>query len=619
MRNDSKVKTRKGQLIHTFGVGAMQTNKDGVAMITCGLDHWFEAESIPPMLDKSSIQKFERVDERLQKKLGVKSFRLPPDFKIVEDGIVKRVPIPAKKFPLWHVCSNLSCQMLLRGLKEENDDKPKKCECGAPAYQSRFVTTCPDGHLDDFPWFAWLNSQTGGECIEGKCKLKLAGTGSSSVADIKVKCTVCNTRGVSLRGIFQSENDPETGHLVSTLSNAGISCKSNSPWIAEKKENSCNKAMVAVLRQSTNVYFSKTDSSIYLPLDSQASLEDIADSFAELTDLQKAKVNGNDDLNYKVDLLSMIFNGQYTENKIRQYLKSLEQNDDDNAQSEDEYRFQERKFFLKNVSERTLSVKPQDLNIYNDWISDYFKYIALVDKLTVTQAMYGFDRLTPSTSKSVDDYKKMLWKDERNISEWLPAAQSHGEGIYIEFDDKKIEEWSKEYGASSSFANLVRNKEQNTYLDNIETLTPALMLVHSFSHLLMNRLVYESGYSSAALRERLYVSDKDDKKMYGVLIYTASGDTEGSLGGLVRIGKSGKLEQIIKKAVLDAQWCSSDPICFESGDNGGQGPNGLNLAACHNCLLLPETSCELFNTFLDRVAVNGDISPLRGFFDGLNE
>jgi hypothetical protein len=32
----------------------------------------------------------------------------------------------------------------------------------------------------------------------------------------------------------------------------------------------------------------------------------------------------------------------------------------------------------------------------------------------------------------------------------------------------------------------------------------------------------------------------------------------------------------------------------------GQGVGGLNMAACYSCSLLPETSCEEFNSFLDR-------------------
>jgi hypothetical protein len=90
--------------------------------------------------------------------------------------------------------------------------------------------------------------------------------------------------------------------------------------------------------------------------------------------------------------------------------------------------------------------------------------------------------------------------------------------------------------------------------------------------------------------------------MTGILIYTASGDSEGTMGGLVRQGKEGNLENIFVRALKNSIWCSSDPICIESK---GQGPGSCNLAACHGCALLPETSCEKGNKLLDRGLVIG--------------
>jgi hypothetical protein len=100
--------------------------------------------------------------------------------------------------------------------------------------------------------------------------------------------------------------------------------------------------------------------------------------------------------------------------------------------------------------------------------------------------------------------------------------------------------------------------------------------------------------------------------MYGVLIYTASGDSEGSLGGLVRQGEQGRLEDTLLNAVKNASWCASDPICIQSA---GQGPESCNLAACHNCALLPETCCEFGNRLLDRGMVVGTLDDIDiGFF-----
>jgi len=89
--------------------------------------------------------------------------------------------------------------------------------------------------------------------------------------------------------------------------------------------------------------------------------------------------------------------------------------------------------------------------------------------------------------------------------------------------------------------------------------------------------------------------------MAGILIYTAAGDSEGTMGGLVRLAEPEALGRIFLNAIDEAGWCSADPVCREAASSGGQGPESLNLAACHSCALLPETSCEAFNKYLDRM------------------
>lgn len=581
-------------------------------MITCGLDHWFEDEQ---SVELSNVGKFVRTDKRLQKKLNVESFRVPPDFKVTEDGFTRRVPIPAKRFPLWRVCSNTRCQKLQKGANEANDESKNFCtSCGAPTYQSRFITICAEGHIDDFPWFEWLNYHSGGNCTESNnCHLRLEGTGSSSVSNIRVKCVDCK-KSASLKGIFYSGFD-DNGRPESSFSKAQIICKSNKPWLGETSNQNCSSPIVAALRQSTNVYFSRTHSSIYIPQELDGIASDIAAAYAQLSDSQKAKIQGAADNDIKALLLSVALNDEYSEKYIKLFIDQDCNVDELDQLTEEEFRFEERSFFLKNNSREELSSKPQNIDDYQIWFKKLFSNVSLVDKLTITQAMYGFDRLMPNSNKSIDEYKRMLWADEEKMSTWLPAVQNHGEGIYLEFDASKINEWAEEYAKLEAYKNLNYKKEENTFLDGFGALSPQFLLVHSFSHILINRLIHESGYSSAALRERIYVSTHEKTNMFGVLIYTASGDSEGSLGGLVRLGKAGKLESIVRNALDDAHWCSSDPICFETGHSGGQGPSGLNLAACHNCLLLPETSCEAFNSLLDRMTLHGGALGVRGYFD----
>jgi hypothetical protein len=80
---------------------------------------------------------------------------------------------------------------------------------------------------------------------------------------------------------------------------------------------------------------------------------------------------------------------------------------------------------------------------------------------------------------------------------------------------------------------------------------------------------------------------------------------------LVRQGEPGRLENTLADALRSAAWCSSDPVCLESS---GQGIDNANLAACHGCVLLAETSCEEGNRLLDRATATGTLANLHGGF-----
>src|SRR5699024_5560039 len=124
------------------------------------------------------------------------------------------------------------------------------------------------------------------------------------------------------------------------------------------------------------------------------------------------------------------------------------------------------------------------------------------------------------------------------------------------------------------------------------------LMLHTMAHLLIKQLRFECRYSIASLKERIYCSEATEgKEMASILIYTASVDSEGTMGGLVRQGRPDCLPKVFKKALEGALTCSNDPVCSLSD---GQGRDSLNLAACYACALIPETSCEEYNIFLDR-------------------
>ena len=215
-----------------------------------------------------------------------------------------------------------------------------------------------------------------------------------------------------------------------------------------------------------------------------------------------------------------------------------------------------------------------------------------------------------------------MLRREPGPERWLPAYVVYGEGIFFTLSEEQIQQWEVRGDVLERVAPLAagyaRMRLQRRLRDR--RIGPRFVLLHTLAHLLINRLTFECGYSSAALRERIYVSENTEAPMAGILIYTAAGDAEGTLGGLVRMGRPGRLEPLLLRALQGARWCSADPVCMEIGASGGQGPDSLNLAACHGCSLVPETACEEFNRLLDRALVIGTFeNPGIGFFSGTAE
>ncbi len=299
--------------------------------------------------------------------------------------------------------------------------------------------------------------------------------------------------------------------------------------------------------------------------------------------------------------------------------KNGESGNDDGQQDslvEVDYRRQEYRVFCRDIQEglpkTNLLIRSTEINQYGALVQSAFERISLLHKLRETRAFVGFSRIFSGDDLTQEERWALIALEKKK---WLPAIIVRGEGIFLKFREDRLKEWLKQTGA---FHESRLTKMNQTISDLREkrhqppqVTTPKHVLIHTIAHLLINELVYECGYSSASLRERIYCSDGSDP-MSGVLIYTAAGDSEGSMGGLVKMGLPGLLDSALSKALEKARWCSSDPVCIESR---GQGPDNSNLAACHSCALLPETSCEEQNRLLDRGVVIGTIeNPRTGFF-----
>ena len=605
---------RRSALISPWGVGAIVPFPNDESLMVAGLDMWRYNDKKP----------FVITDERLQQRLGVAELRWPPDFrKQNADPQNCNLTIPAVRFPTWYYCPFCGSMQKTTLFQQQpvcdrfEWKRGRKCDRRFPARKmipERFIVICPEGHIDDFPVAEWLHFGSGHSYhpIEngGKCKIRRSTGGTSaSLSGVFYECTCGakkNIAGATRRG---------------ALERIGYSCRGGKPWLGmeEDTENPCGSTEVqVVLRGATNVWFGDTKSSIYIPTDADLSSKRIIAILDKFFDTVNAsRVDGEWNRTF-IDLLAD--NEEIDREELYQaFVRRAEGLDNlpvvNEEISEDEYRLAEYRVLQKtsgNDAQRFFS-RNYPISMYDPVIHPFFDSISLVHKLEETRAFVGFSRVEPKDMK-ISERKKMLRLGNEN---WLPAIQVEGEGIFFEFNREAVEKWEKQVSIQNRIKNLQRSYNQSKFKGSTQgELRPAYVLIHTFAHLLINQLSFECGYGSSSIRERIYCEKTSNELgMYGVLVYTASGDSEGSLGGLVRQGEPGRIEDLIREAIQNAVWCSSDPVCIQSL---GQGPESCNLAACHNCALLPETCCENGNRLLDRGVVVGSLEDrTMGFFSNL--
>ncbi|TDC88822.1 DUF1998 domain-containing protein [Actinomadura sp. 7K507] len=620
---------RRSQLISPFGTGAMTVLLDGTSVIAAGLDHWFEGDSADP-------GEF-RIDEwRLQRRLRTSHFRLPPHFNPPTrgpGGIVARtsnigITVPFLRFPTWSFCpyckrlqrSPLTLEGKARCLDPKHADRGR----GPDMAQVPFVTVCELGHLDDFPWREWVHRAVHPACTG---TLRLRSLGGGSLAGQEVSCATCRKRR-TLEGVMNTlpSDGGETTVLSNTLERgADFPCSGARPWLGNATEP-CSQPLRASLRGASNVYFPLVESSIYLPQSPSSTPERLikiirSQGFSSGMSLARARNGGSITV---ADFREMDSNGianSYTDEQVSEALAEyLGQEEGDSEHSLDElslidWRRPEYEV-LRNGLHHPELVVTGSTSPYTAAVTEAFSRVRLVELLRETRALWGFTRLTSADLKLREGKKRLRLSQVAPNRDWLPAYTVNGEGIYLELEPTRLQAWEQEPGVIERAGLLAQRYEAIRQIRGSaeRDISPRLILIHTIAHILMNQLIFECGYSTASLRERLFVDPDQERPMAGLLIYTAAGDAEGTMGGLVRMGRPGNLERVWEAALADAGWCSTDPICMETGQ-AGQGPDSCNLAACHSCALLPETSCEEFNRFLDRGLVVGSLKDSGiGFF-----
>lgn len=599
---------RRAALVQTWGVGAIVPFPHDESLMIAGLDAW----------RYNKPEAFEIKDVRLMKRLGVKALRFPPDYRDNNvDPENARLKIPAVRFPTWHYCP--WCGYMRQATLYEPQpvckcpqwDKGRKCNPNTKYRKKmvpeRFIVICKRGHVDDFPVAEWLHYDSGHTYNPESCVIRRSTGGSSAaLTGVFYECT-CGAKR-SLAGAT----------TPGALRRIDYHCRGRRPWLGDSGSGcDCDirEDIRVVLRGATNVWFGDTRSSIRIPTEASTDDNRIKGLVDEYYDRVSHNIVDGVLSRGPVDMLAQLM-GVNADDLYAAFVARMNQMEGEaevsETMSEDDYRLAEYKVLRKSSGsdEQDFHSVSVPMEEYDESIRKYFSRISLVPKLRETRAFVGFSRLEPNNA-SIAEKKSQLRLGSEN---WLPAIEVSGEGIFFEFNHCALEEWAQIPAVKDRISTLNSSFRASWFGRlNEGNLHPEFVLIHTFAHLIINQLSFDCGYGSSSIRERIYCERTGEKhRMYGVLIYTASGDSEGSMGGLVRQGKPGRLEDTVLDALRNATWCASDPVCIQSR---GQGPESLNLAACHSCALLPETCCECGNRLLDRGLVIGSLTnPEAGYF-----
>jgi Domain of unknown function (DUF1998) len=561
---------RPSQLVTTFGPGSLVDFKDDSVMIM-GLQDWKEQEGY-----------YRKIFEpRLSTKLNISYFLQPQSVK-------HKGGIPAISFPKYRVCSK--CGLLSKLFKM--DHKGFFCDCNTkkiPTYPARLIMACENGHIDDFPWEEWCHDGHDKLCNEPELYITTLGK-SSSLDDILIRCKSCKAKK-TLAGALKRN----------ALKQIFGSCNGNSPWKREKSK-SCKCIPRGLQRGASNVYFSSTVSALSIPPWTDNMQEIVSSKWTNIKkNIEKRGIDGIE------PILDIIFPDYSDEDLEKIYIAIKNQYQMD--QETMDIRYEEWKAF-QDKSNRSKHFHIEEESV-DPSISKYISRVVLAHRLREIRAIRGFTRIDYPDPNDESNISYSYLSSDRDI-DWLPGVEVLGEGIFIQLNENELKNWEKELVEGSNRYKQLLTRYQDWRIEKgweqDQRFTERFILLHSLSHVLIRELSLSCGYSSNSIREKIY----SGPNMCGVLLYTGSPDSDGSLGGIIQQGRKEQFHKLLKQAIERAKVCTSDPLCSES-ENVIE--SKLNLSACHACSLISETSCEWSNLLLDRLSLIKTDENEYGFFD----
>ncbi len=581
---------RRSQIITTFGPGAMMDLPEHSVLVG-GLEYWRGAED--------EINEL-RLLEKLRTLLDIPELKLCAPPSDPDDPLAAPTGIDVWQFPEWFITQNVQVEagggsnVRSRLLVHRNSltkgrfiDGARKSQAVVPI---RFVRACILGHIGDIAWRKFVHHDE--EKSDCGRQLWVDEFGhSGDIAEIQIRCE-CGKRRQLAEAI--GKEGFESGALGH--------CDGARPWLGIHSKEQCRQPNRLLVRSASNAYFSQTMAVISLPerdetiskaVDNAWPFIEEAESVGDVKyERKKARVKtilegiSNDEVWEEIQARRGESSGSQKSVKQAE-LETLVASKDElgNDQPDGD-------FFARAL--------PRD-RWDNPMMKD-IERVVLVHRLREVVAQVGFTRFEPIAPDAEGELeigveRAQLARDMK----WVPAIENRGEGIFLQFNSQAIQEWESsprviEYGESLLRGFDVWKAEHQS--SNSEFRGLPYTMLHSLSHLLVTNIALECGYPASSIRERIYAIPDVG---YGILLYTGSPDAEGTLGGLIQVGR--RIHEFVKTAIEYGELCSNDPVCAAHQPENPHERRFLHGAACHGCLLIAETSCEVFNSFLDRALV----------------
>jgi len=602
---------RLSQFVITYGPGAILETRNGPRVILMPNIGLFGSGS---SLDPS---RFEITDQRMTEGLlrhivgtAVRIFRVPSnaELRIPEHKYVYRT----KPFPEWKLCLNTDnhpnenyilfrgnvCPVCARSLETQQIHRIR----WEPI---RFVVACPEGHMDDVDWYTVVHGPRS-NCPNNRYFIW---RGSGMLSSITLECPFC---GASRNLGSAYGDDYECTGRYPERENVN-----ERPY----RPGNCRSRAKMIQRQASNLRIPEIRTLFTIP-PRYTELHRLLQLRPIFSLIVAVRIRSKDEL---AEMLQRLVDQGVISETVMEEILSHSWDDIRQAindiltpppTSYEDLLLEEFHELIKGSvngippligpsvnSPPLIEIDPNLVKKFEGPNGHVFRVVPILHLRAVT-VQIGYRREIPirnTTPKLVD----IGFPDSRDpLVKWYPGVELFGEGIFIMLDEN--EGWHFELSGSDSheWLRAFSNSSNDVYPSYVfrgrfrEELHPVFVWWHTLSHLLIRSVSLEAGYSSASIRERVYIELRDGRARGGVVLYATQPGADGTLGGLVALVPY--FDSILERALESARICSGDPLCSETHFKKGM----YNGAACYGCLLLSETSCEHRNMWLDRNVLN---------------